>query len=132
MILYNGRRLVFGKFPNGEVNLKKIKFDPLDIDHVVTLKYENDEDLFHLLMVREALNVPVTLRITYAPYSRMDRDTDIYTFSLKTFTSFINAMNWDRVVIYEPHSDVLPALLDRVKVVHVIPRLLATLAIDHY
>lgn len=121
MILYNNRRIIFGKFPNGEVYLQKtsVWIDTQDINHVVTLKYEDDSDLFHLLLVRKALDVPVTLRITYTPYSRMDRDSDTYTFSLKVFTEFINSMNWERVVIYEPHSDVLPALLDRVQVVSV-------------
>lgn len=119
MILYNNRPVVFGQFPNGEVNLHKFQIDPEIIRHVVTLKYESDADLFHLLLVRKALDVPATLRITYVPYSRMDRDSDTYTFSLKVFTEFINAMNWERVVIYEPHSDVVTALLDRVQVVNV-------------
>lgn len=119
MILYNGREVTFGKYPNGEVNLHKIKIDPQDLNHVVTLKYESDADLFHLLLVRDALSVPATLRILYTPYSRMDRESDVYTFSLKSFAKFINAMDWERVVIYEPHSDVTPALLDRVQVVNV-------------
>lgn len=121
MIQYNGRELTFGKFPNGEVNLRmtEIEINPLDIEHAVTLKYEGDEDLFHLLLVRETLLVPATLHILYTPYSRMDRDSDVYAFSLKTFANFINGMKWPKVVIYEPHSDVLPALLDRVKVINV-------------
>lgn len=122
MILYNNKPLGFGKFPNGESYLKKIKFDENFIVHVVTLKYESDEDLFHLLLVKKALddiNVQSNLRITYVPYSRMDRDNELYVFALKTFTDFINSMNWLRVVIYEPHSDVTPALLDRVQVVNV-------------
>lgn len=119
MILHNNERVLFGQFPNGEVNLKKIRIAPEDINQVVTLKYEDDRDLFHLLMVRKAITVPAILRITYAPYSRMDRDSDVYTFSLKVFTEFINSMNWDKVIIYEPHSDVLPALLDRVQVVDI-------------
>lgn len=119
MILHNNQPVVFGKYPNGEVNLRKFHLDPQDLNHVVTLKYENDEDLFHLLLVRDALDVPATLRMTYAPYSRMDRDSDTYAFSLKSLSKFINAMDWERVVIYEPHSDVLPALLDRVQIVRV-------------
>lgn len=119
MILHNNKEIVFGRFPNGEVNLPKIKIDPQDINQVVTLKYENDSDLFHLLLVRKAIEGPATLRITYTPYSRMDRDSDVYTFSLKVFTEFINAMNWEKVIVYEPHSDVLPALLDRVQVIDV-------------
>lgn len=120
MILYNNKQVEFGKFPNGEINLKKIHIDAQDLNHVVTLKYEDDSDLFKLLLVRVALaTIPVTLRITYVPYSRMDRDNETYVFSLKIFAQFINAMNWDRVVIYEPHSDVTPALLDRVQEVNV-------------
>jgi len=121
MITYNGKVLSFGQYPNGESNLKHIRRDILDINHVVTLQYEGDADLFHLLLVRRELrDVSVTLRITYVPYSRMDRESDTYVFSLKVFTEFINAMNWERVVIYEPHSDVLPALLDRVQVINVV------------
>jgi ribose-phosphate pyrophosphokinase len=119
MIRVDGQLIHFGKFPNGESNLKHIKLDERDLTHVVTLKYEGDEDLFHLLLVKAELKVPATLRILYAPYSRMDRESDTYLFSLKVFTKFINDMGWEKVVIYEPHSDVLPALLDRVQVVDV-------------
>lgn len=127
MILYNNKKVQFGRFPNGEVNLNKIKIDPRDLNHVVTLKYEDDSDLFHLLLVRKALSVPATLRIMYVPYSRMDRESDTYTFSLKVFCDFINSMNWEKVIVYEPHSDVTPALLDRVEVVPVTTLLLSTL-----
>lgn len=122
MISYNGRELVFGQFPNGEVNLKHLKIDERDLNHVVTLHYENDADLFHLLLVRHALNnlqKPLILRITYVPYSRMDRDNGVYAFTLQALAYYINWMDWDEVIIYEPHSDVLPALLERVTVVSV-------------
>lgn len=124
MILYNGKEILFGQFPNGEINLKKFDYRTnLDADspaHTITLKYESDADLFKLALVKEYFStLPVTLRITYVPYSRMDRDSDTYAFSLRTFTNFINWMEWDEVVIYEPHSDVLPALLDVVRVVDV-------------
>lgn len=122
MILYNNQPVEFSQFPNGEVNLKKIRISPLDIDHLVTLKYESDADLFHLLLVRAELasqDIYPRLRITYVPYSRMDRESDTYTFSLKVFADFINSMDWRRVIIYEPHSDVTPALLHRVQVVPV-------------
>ncbi len=121
MILVDDIPVEFGQFPNGEVNLLKSSVDTGYKEHVaVTLIYENDSDLFHLLLVERALVVPATLYITYTPYSRMDRETSTYAFSLKTFAEFINLMDWDEVVIYEPHSDVLPALLDRVRVINVI------------
>lgn len=119
MITYNNRPVIFGKFPNGEINLPKIRLDPLDTTHVVSWKYESDAELFRLMLVRESLHFPVTLRVTYFPYSRMDRENNEYAFSLRTLATLINFMGWERVIIYEPHSDVLPALIDRVQVVDV-------------
>lgn len=121
MILYNRKEILFGQFPNGEINLRKFDtYSTLSV-HEVTLKYESDADLFKLLLVRKALEdaVKPVLRITYAPYSRMDRDSNTYVFSLKVFADFINAMDWNEVTIYEPHSDVVSALIDRVRVVDV-------------
>jgi ribose-phosphate pyrophosphokinase len=86
-----------------------------------------------LLLVREALRpIRPILRITYVPYSRMDRESDTYVFSLKVFTSLINTMYWERVIIYEPHSDVTPALLDRVQVVKVTTALPMRLEINKH
>lgn len=131
MILFNNKVVEFGQFPNGESYLKKIKPDPQAIRNVVTLKYENDGDLFRLLILKEHLfnlDIQPVLRITYVPYSRMDRENDSYAFSLKTFTDFINHMDWKEVIIYEPHSDVTPALLRWCRVINVIPKIVPLVA----
>lgn len=133
MILFNNREIKFGKFPNGESNLdKSFLKDKEDIKNVVTLKYENDEDIFHLWMVRNLIDFPTTLRITYVPYSRMDRASEKYAFTLLDFADLVNRMLWEEVIIYEPHSDVTPALFDNVKVVNVIPWLMGQINHPNY
>lgn len=122
MILFNNQQIPIGNFPNGEIHISKPFFErhKEDIRNVVTLKYESDADLFHLFLIRKAIWFPCDLRITYFPYSRMDRKSDAYVFTLKSVAKFINSMEWDNVIIYEPHSDVTPALLNRCKVVEVV------------
>ena len=126
MLSFNGHEIQFGHFPNGEVNVTKnflYNKNKNSVINKVTLKYEGDEDLFRLALVRSAIDFPCELHITYVPYSRMDREKD-YIFSLKVFANYINSLNFDQVVIYEPHSDVTPALIDRVKVVEVVHKLI--------
>lgn len=129
MILFNNYEVPFGHFPNGEINIPKAFLanakEPLDSPrpNVVTLKYEGDEDLFRLFLVRKSLWFPCDLRITYFPYSRMDRNSDSYVFTLKSVAKFINLMEWNQVTVYEPHSDVTPALLNHCKIQEVVPYL---------
>lgn len=61
-----------------------------------------------------------SLRLTYPylPYARQDRVIHPdEPFSLKVFCDIINAQRFDSVTVLDPHSDVGPALLDRVVVV---------------
>ncbi len=55
--------------------------------------------------------------IPYFPYARQDRRTSPKTaFSLKAICEVINSLGWGAISIYDPHSDVTPALLNNVKV----------------
>lgn len=132
MITFNGSPVPLTKFPNQETCIAKPFFSEAKLDkgNRIVLQYESDEELFQLLLIRKALWFPCELHITYFPYSRMDRKSDAYIFTLKTVTKFINWMDWDKVVIYEPHSDVTPALLNKCKIVDIIPKLLAKTDFD--
>lgn len=121
MILVNDHPIEFTQFPNGEtvVDKKTIKSYARGGYSVVTLKYETDADLLHLLFVRECLTAHrLTLRIRYMPYSRMDRPVDPYLFTLRDVCRFINAMKFRNVIVEEPHSDVTLALLDNSQAVY--------------
>lgn len=123
MIKLNGHTVDFGKFPNGEsfADIDK-KYINVDQENKIFLKFENDEDIFHLVMLKDfvdenSLCNPCKLIMPYVPYSRMDRQEEKRLFTLKTFSRFINNMNFSEVEIMEPHSEVTPALIDRVRVV---------------
>lgn len=129
MIKLNGREIVFNKFPNGEVSLTKaVIVNAINAVSVGTtinnidIFFQDDKDLIHLMMLKDAITTHAavnmynhmfnTLRIKYMPYSRMDRDNSDYFFTLKTVASFINSLKFDRVIVYDAHSDVTAALLN--------------------
>ena len=121
MINLNGEKVGVKKFPNGESLISsenlRIKYDAINI---IKLKFENDEDITHLIFLKghlDELRVKCSLEIAYLPYSRMDRTEGMTVFTLKHLCKLINSLEFEAVLIYEPHSDVCVALLDRVKVI---------------
>lgn len=113
-----------GQFPNHEsfVDVPKDFFNAIMSANALVnihFKYEGDTELFTLQMLKDFLDnlgVETALNMPYVPYSRMDRQENCRLFSLKSFAKFINGMNFKYVEIAEPHSDVTPALFDRVLV----------------
>jgi ribose-phosphate pyrophosphokinase len=118
MIFINGEELKFTLFPNGETNVDhKQLVEVVDSLHLNKVKfiYQNDLDLIRLMFVKrymDRIKVKSELLITYMPYSRMDRIEGGSVFTLKYVADFINSLNFDRVEIVEPHSDVTPALIN--------------------
>jgi ribose-phosphate pyrophosphokinase len=119
MILLNDVQLTFETFPNNETKVNEneirrlFKFGLIEL----VLKYENDADLIRLMFVKKYMDslLPrsAVLKISYMPYSRQDRVEGLSAFTLKYVSEFINSLGFDTVVIYEPHSDVTPALINR-------------------
>ncbi|MFQ3543554.1 ribose-phosphate pyrophosphokinase [Halobacillus rhizosphaerae] len=116
MIKVNGKEVEFASFPNGETRLVESSIHSDEEINVVDFKYGNDSDLIKLMFVKKYLdqnfNLPTTLAIFYMPYSRMDRSEDGSAFTLKYVADFINHLYFDLVQVFEPHSDVTPALLN--------------------
>ena len=121
MIYLNYEKVNITKFPNGEslISSENLKIEYSAVN-TIKLKFENDEDITHLLFLKghlDELRVKCSLEIAYLPYSRMDRTEGMTVFTLKHLCKFINSLEFEEVSIYEPHSDVCVALLDRVKVI---------------
>lgn len=117
MLLFNGKKIDFKKFPNGEtlVNADFIK-NRAPGANFLALKYEDDSDLIKLMFVKKYLmsqGVNPRLDIWYMPYSRQDRVEGNSVFTLKYIANFINELAFEHVSVMEPHSDVTLALLDR-------------------
>ena len=118
------------QFSGGERNVQ-LPMEPrhindlyLKADVEVFARLQNPADLIDLLMVQEILNRTHhaegnrNLVIPYFPYGRQDRVTFTDTaFSLKPICKLINSLKFDEVKIFDPHSDVTSALLERVDVV---------------
>ena len=115
MILVDGIRVETEKhFPDGTLAFKA----PTPKEHFVciTWHYENDSELFALMCLRNHYaDKEVFLDIPYLPNARMDRvknKEDIFT--LKTFCSIINSLNFTSVQVLDAHSNVSVALLNNV------------------
>jgi ribose-phosphate pyrophosphokinase len=118
MLMLNGWELETGKFPNGEswVNIRN-QFE-VKSHNQIKMIFESNDDLVNLLFLKKHLDemgVQSRLVAEYLPYSRMDRYNGHYAFSLKYIAEFINSLGFYSVVISEPHSDVTPALISRVR-----------------
>lgn len=64
----------------------------------------------------------ISLEMPYIPNARQDRvqrERDVFT--LRYFAEFINSMQFCEVVVFDPHSNVSTALIDRVRVVSAQP-----------
>lgn len=112
------------KFSGGEVNVKILQpelitaagFFPVVF---VTANIKNSDDLMELLLLTDAIRqisprAEIELTIPYLPYARQDRVmVPGESMSLKVFASIINAQNYAQVRVWDAHSDVGVALIDR-------------------
>lgn len=110
-------------FPGGEVQVRA----DLDAEHLESLRIRaairNSDALMALLLLTDALRrqagqTPIHLDLPYVPYARQDRVCNPgEALAAKVFCQMINAQGYASVTIQDPHSDVVPALIDRVHVV---------------
>ncbi|MGL5086311.1 MAG: ribose-phosphate pyrophosphokinase [Clostridium sp.] len=120
MIYLNKERVEVSKFPNGEILINSENLKLISGNNEIKVKFENDEDITHLIFLKghlDELRVKCDLILPYMPYSRMDRTEGMRVFTLKHLCRLINNLRFESVTIYEPHSDVCTALLDRVKII---------------
>ena len=113
MIWVNGKEIAQEHFSAGELKIKLFPSSREVVD--VVWHYENDAELFTIGSIREYyMSRPCRLYIPYLPHARMDRvknEEDVFT--LKAFARYINALNFSIVYVWDAHSSVGPALIDR-------------------
>ncbi len=118
-------------YPGGEVNVRIQQ--PQSLQATATLApqrinidadLQSSDDVMALLMLTDAVRrmhqgpVPVSLTMGYVPYGRQDRvNNPGEALALHVFADLINAQKYHTVTIVDPHSDVTPALIERVVVV---------------
>lgn len=117
MIKLNKEEVIFEKFPNKEMLLRKFKGNNNLLPPVIDFKYEDDSDLIKLMILSKSLKYQCILNIMYMPYSRMDRGSDGICFTLRYICEYINWLDFKEVNIYEPHSDVTTNILNNSKAI---------------
>lgn len=125
MILVNGQKIEFTRFPDGTTSFR---FDPesqnwFDESTAIVWMYDGDHEcilLWHLVHhIRSVVGQDafVQLVMPYIPNARMDRAKKAdEVFTLKWFADFINALHFCRVTVFDPHSNVATALINNVYV----------------
>jgi len=120
-------------FPDGAVGFKldhenhRFRYphvaDPVG-EISITARIKSSEDIMELVMATDALRrwteneTEVRLVLPCCPYQRQDRQcVDGEAFSLKAFAALINGLSYKSVTAFDPHSDVVGAVFDRVKIV---------------
>lgn len=113
-------------FPGGEHHIK-IKREYLDdLNYIViTIKLNTFGDVGLLFTAINTIrnirkDIKITLLIPYFPGARQDRIISkqyIEPLTSKLYTDLINSLNIDSVAILDPHSDVLPALLNNCTII---------------
>lgn len=113
MIWVNGKEIAQEHFSAGELKIKLFGCGKERMD--IVWHYENDAELFTIMCIRDYYaNHKAILYIPYLPHARMDRvknPEDVFT--LRTFARVINSMNFERVYVWDAHSNMGPALIDR-------------------
>lgn len=109
-------------FSGGEPHIK-IKSNLVDVKKVIiTQRIQTFNDVGILLLAVNALrNMGITqldLLIPYFPAARQDRlMVTGEALSVKVYAEIINNQNFNSVTVFDPHSEVTPALLNNCKVI---------------
>jgi ribose-phosphate pyrophosphokinase len=112
-------------FNGGEPHIK-LEISPDERTHdvpvLLTHRIQTSADFILLLLATDALRRAgyerIRLLLPYFPAARQDRQMVAgEPLSVRVYADLINAQRYERVTIFDPHSDVTPALLDRVQVV---------------
>ena len=117
----------FMSFPGGERHARLPVDDILLAGPVsfwsIEARVYTPADIMDLMLVTDALRrvIPagsiLKLVMPYVPYARQDRvAVDGEPLSIAVFCNLINALAFDQVEIWDPHSDVTPALIKNVRI----------------
>lgn len=127
----SGNRLGFEveafSFPGGERHIRlpasMLKIADQSDSWGIEARLYDAAGVMDLLLTTDALRrvIPVgaavRLVLPYVPYARQDRvSVSGEALSAKVFASLINAQGYASVEIWDPHSDVTPALIDNVRI----------------
>lgn len=109
------------KFPAGEMNVQILDEHTIGLGEcTIRADIHSNDDIMTLLLLTDACRrkygygCKINLVMRYVPYMQQDRVCNPgESLSIKVFIELINAQKYDQVEIWDPHSDVTSALIDR-------------------
>ena len=109
-------------FSGGEPHIKILSELALDTTVTITTRIRSFNDVGLLLMATDALRrlgvKSIDLFLPYMPGARQDRVMiPGEALSVKVYADLINGLNFEWVIVFDPHSEVTPALLNNCKVI---------------
>ena len=104
------------KFPGGETHFKGNVPEHEDESYCVITGVDANDFISATMwtQVVHAAGKKVTVYIPYLPGARADRGTP---FGAEVYAGLINSINADTVVAFDPHSPVMPGLINNLRVV---------------
>ena len=110
-------------FSNKKPELVPPKGNDYRDDVLITTRIRSFKDLGFLLVATDALKrmgvTKISLLLPYFPAARQDRVmVKGEALTVKIYADIINAAQYETVIILDPHSEVTPALLQRVQVIN--------------
>lgn len=122
-ILVNRAPIIGFTFPGGE---EHVRLTDIYIGNktFVYASLKSSNDVMALMLTVDAIyrirpETKIFLTIPYLPYARQDRVChDGEALSIKVMCNMINLLKCHEVVIIDPHSDVAPALINNVRIIH--------------
>jgi ribose-phosphate pyrophosphokinase len=122
-IYLNGDKVKQSKFPGGECHVNIGSSSEYAIIVNLDALLENSDDIMFLLLTVDAIrranrSMRICLSISYFPYARQDRVCNPgEALSVRVMADLINSLNLHEVIIGDPHSDVVGALINNCTVV---------------
>jgi ribose-phosphate pyrophosphokinase len=121
-IIVNNQHIKTSNFPGGECTFKGNELIEAVLNagsqiQIIAYLY-NSDDIMSLLLIVDAVrrlkqDPKINLQLPYFPYARQDRVCNIgESLSVCVMANIINSLHCERVYLYDPHSDVVGALVN--------------------
>lgn len=84
--------------------------------------FNGDSEIVQLFLLVDAIrnlnkDLKISLDVPYFPGARQDRVCETGEgFGLRVYANLINSLNFEKVTVFDPHSDVLGALVNNVEI----------------
>jgi len=111
----NGHKIETFKFPDGQPHVNIPEGLVAAPDYTIRCSIRNSDELLNIMQLNEILRRKasyVNLEIAYLMGARMDRPIDEnQPFTLKVITDILNSANFNKITLFNVHSEVSEKLL---------------------